>query len=216
MLIDLHIFIDSLNIVLEAKDSFTAGHSDRVADLAQQLAISMNYSKDFCENIHIAGHLHDIGKVGIPDGILLKTSKLTCAEFEVIKAHGNIGYEILKNNKGLGDIPLWVKHHHERFDGKGYPNGLKGEEIPEGSRIIALVDALDAMLSGRPYRKQISFAEVIEEIVRCQKTQFDCKMVKGFLNSLFDIKMKNLIKSRFGVNDNDFELVYKLIKEKYK
>lgn len=127
MTVDFHKFIENLTAMIEAKDNYTSGHSDRVADLSYLIAKQMGYDDQFCDKLHIGAHLHDIGKIGIPDGILLKSSKLTQEEYAVMKTHSIIGYNILKNNTGLDDIPLIIKHHHERIDGNGYPDGISGK-----------------------------------------------------------------------------------------
>ena len=127
MNIDFHLFVDNFVSAIEAKDAYTAGHSDRVADMSMLLANKIGLSEPQQFAVHMAAHLHDIGKIGIPDGILLKTGKMTEAEFEVMKGHSEIGYKILKNNPELGEISKMILHHHERYDGRGYPRGLSGD-----------------------------------------------------------------------------------------
>lgn len=143
----------------------------------------MGLEDKVCKEVHIAAHLHDIGKIGIPDGILLKTSKLTSGEFEVIKEHSAKGYEILKDIEGFDNIASIVRHHHERIDGKGYPDGLKGDEIPLGSSIITVADCFDAMTTTRSYKKTMSFIEAFEELEKYSGTQFNKDIVKYFIDT---------------------------------
>ena len=187
--VDFHEFAASLILSLESKDIYTAGHSERVADITSEIAEALDMDIRHIEYLHIAAHLHDIGKIGIPDGILLKSGPLTRAEYEVIKQHSLIGYSILKGVKGLETMAKTVKHHHERFDGKGYPDNLKGREIPLGARIIALADSFDAMTRPRPYRTAKTLQEALEEIKKNRGTQFDPEITDVFL-SIYNSKEK--------------------------
>lgn len=200
MNINFHVFIDNLVSTIEAKDFYTAGHSTRVADLAFIIANHMNLNKEICERIHIAGHLHDIGKTGIPDGILLKPGKLTKSEYEVIKDHSLIGFDILKNNASLKDIPLIIKHHHERFDGTGYPDRLKNDKIPVGSRIIAIADSFDAMVIRRTYKSPMTFESAIKELLIESNKQFDKNIVDIFLDIIKNEEKLNNIKNIFNLS----------------
>lgn len=184
MTVDFHRFIANLTAMIEAKDYYTSGHSDHVAELTYLLAQQMGLDSAFCEKLHIGAHLHDIGKIGIPDGILLKSSKLTPEEYAVIQTHSLIGYNILKNNPGLDDIPVIIKHHHERVDGKGYPDRLCTNDIPLGSRIIALADSFDAMVTNRPYKPVMTIAKATAEISACKGTQFDENVTSVFLEMM--------------------------------
>lgn len=168
-----HDIIQCLVGALEAKDLYTRGHSIRVGDKAYELAKKIGIQGEELEIIHIAGHLHDIGKIGVPDKILNKKGKLTNNEWKAIKRHPEIGSNILKNSHKLKIISKLVLHHHERWDGKGYPHRLKGENIPLGSRIIAICDSIDAMTSRRPYRKPIPWDICKEEIRKNKGIQFD-------------------------------------------
>ena len=157
-----HSFIRSLVKTIEAKDIYTAGHSDRVADISEKIAKKLGLDNELSGEIHIAAHLHDIGKIGIPEGILLKSSKLSFGEYEVIKEHSEKGYDILKDIEGFYNIALIVKHHHERYDGNGYPDKLKGDDIPLGAAIIRVADSFDAMTTTRNYKKTMSYDEAFE------------------------------------------------------
>nr|WP_320133241.1 HD-GYP domain-containing protein [uncultured Holophaga sp.] len=171
--IDIHAFIESFVHTLEARDSYTAGHSQRVSDLAGGLAGELRLPPRDILSVHIAGDLHDIGKVGIPDGILLKSGPLSSSEREIMQGHPLIGHDILKGVAGLEGIARMVLHHHERFDGRGYPGCLKGEAIPLGARILAIADSYDAMTSNRTYRPVKSHGSALEEIWRERGRQFD-------------------------------------------
>ena len=174
-----HDIIDCLVSALEAKDVYTKGHSDRVAQFASDIAFAIGFRGDALDRIHIAGHLHDIGKIGISDLILNKAGKLTFSEYENIKKHSKIGYDILSKSSELNEIALFIKHHHEAYDGTGYPDGLSGEAIPLESRILAISDAIDAMTSKRHYRNQVDFKTCRKEIERCAGGQFDPRIVKA-------------------------------------
>ncbi len=179
--ISFHTFVESLTTLIELKDSYTAGHSDRVSKLSEKIAKAMDFDKDYCEYLHIAGHLHDIGKLGIPEGILMKSGKLTEAEFNVMKQHPMIGYDVLKQNPELCKMATIIKGHHERFDGKGYPEGLKADEIDIGSCIIALADSFDAMTTTRTYREGLMLEEAIEEIQNEKGRQFHPEVADIFV-----------------------------------
>lgn len=173
--------IKSISFALDAKDQYTHGHSLRVTLYSLVLAKEMNLSDSTLEEIETAGLLHDIGKVGIPQSILCKPGKLTEEEFEIMKTHPEQGEKIVKKIKKLSIISDWLKTHHERWDGKGYPLGLSGEDIPISARIIALADTYDAMTSTRSYRNALSHEEAIAEIARCSGTQFDPKFAELFI-----------------------------------
>lgn len=172
-----HDIIECLISALEAKDAYTSGHSERVAHLSYDIGQKYGMNKKKLQQLHLAGHLHDIGKIGIPDNILNKPGRLHKDEFEIIKTHSKVGYEILSKSKKLEEIAIIVLHHHERWDGKGYPNGLKGEEIPLSSRIISLSDSIDAMVTKRPYKKSFTLDQCIEEVKNNRGIQFDPQLV---------------------------------------
>lgn len=144
--------VQALISTIEAKDAYTKGHSERVAELSAQIARKMNYSESEIEKIKYAGYLHDVGKVSLESNILNKKGELTKKEYEIVKEHPEVGADIVKNVKYLEEVADYVKYHHERLDGSGYPEGLKGDEIPEGARILAVADVYDALTSNRPYR----------------------------------------------------------------
>ena len=165
--------VKSLVSVVEAKDEYTESHSIRVAKYASFLASELKYPKSFVEDIWVAGVLHDIGKIGISDSILNKTGTLTKEEYDIIKQHPDIAYKIV-SKIGLGEnILKAIRHHHERCDGRGYPDMIKGDEIPIMASIISVADAFDAITSNRPYRKSRSMKQGIDEIVLHKGTQFN-------------------------------------------
>lgn len=166
---------------VESKDEYTNGHASRVAKYSKMFAKKLGRSDDEVEQIHNIALLHDIGKISIPDHILNKPGKLSDDEYEIMKSHSQKGYEILKDITIAPELALGAKYHHERIDGKGYPMGLKGDEIPEIAKIIAVADTFDAMYSTRPYRKKMKLEDVAAEIKRCAGTQLSEKVVKVFL-----------------------------------
>ncbi|MBE3586471.1 MAG: HD-GYP domain-containing protein [Thermoanaerobacter sp.] len=174
-----HDAVECLVAALEARDPYSCGHSRRVADMAVDLARLVGLKGRELEMVHIAAHLHDIGKIGIPDQVLRKPGRLLPHEYAIIQRHPEIGYNILVKSRQLKRVAVMVLHHHERWDGKGYPRGLKGEAIPLGSRIIALCDAVDAMTSERPYRPPLSWQQCRQEIVAGKAGQFDAVLVEA-------------------------------------
>lgn len=176
-----HDLIESIVAALEARDEYTANHSRRVSDMTEQVCFSLGMSKGECENIHIAAHVHDIGKIGIPDSILLKTVKLNDEEWNYIKMHPQIGADILSKSKLLQPLKGIVLHHHERWDGTGYPLKLKATNIPLGARIIAVSDSIDAMMSNRIYREALSLEQCKKEIKRFSGKMYDPEIVKCVL-----------------------------------
>ncbi|NDV24675.1 HD-GYP domain-containing protein [Desulfovibrio sp. JC022] len=179
-----HQFAESLGNAIDAKDHYTCSHSEEVAVVSQALGVQLGLPERDCELLHIAGHLHDIGKIGLPDSILKKEGRLTDEEYEAVKQHPTIGADIVKpvaSVSGLDHITGIILHHHERYDGGGYPHGLKGEQIPFGALIIAVADTLSAMASNRPYRQAIEFGQIVEEIKSCSGSQFDPVVVDAFL-----------------------------------
>lgn len=174
----------SLVASIQVRDSYTEEHSCRVTDLAVNVAKSMGCSSEEVESIRIAGMLHDIGKIAIPDRILLKPEKLTDYEYQVIKTHPGIGESILKPVMLLEKERKIILHHHERYDGRGYPNGLSGENIPFLSRLLAIADSYDAMTNNRPYRYAMPIDDAIGELRKNSNRQFDGKIVECFLQNI--------------------------------
>ncbi len=173
--------VKTLARVIDAKDKYTNGHSFRVALYACALAKSLNFSENEIKEIRWEGLLHDIGKIGIPDNVLNKNGHLTDSEYDLIKSHTVIGDEILKESSELKNAALTTRHHHERYDGKGYPDGLMKEEIPLHARILAIADSYDAMNSNRIYRKSLSKEVIKEELIKNRGTQFDPNLLDKFL-----------------------------------
>ncbi len=177
--------VRALADTIDAKDKYTKGHSTRVARYAVRLAKELGYSEEELSNLRNVALLHDIGKVSVPDSVLNKPDKLTDIEYEVIKSHAAVGGDILSNIAVLPGLKEAARYHHERYDGKGYPEGLKGEEIPEIARIVCIADAYDAMSSRRVYRNSLSREKIREELVKGKGTQFDPDFIEVFLR-LFD------------------------------
>lgn len=171
--IDYHEIIECITCALDAKDSYTAGHSKSVSDMAYKVCVLIGLNDNDIEKIHIAAHLHDIGKIGVPDAVLNKTTRLNEEEWKAIKKHPSIGAEILSKSGRLNELKDMVLYHHERYDGLGYPYGLKGDEIPIGSRIIAICDSIDAMTSDRCYRKAYDFRSCYGEIKKNLGKMYD-------------------------------------------
>lgn len=176
--------IKTLISAIEAKDPYTAGHSERVRKYALRIARTLKLSHKQIEAIDYAGYLHDIGKIGISDSLLTKPSALTQEEYDIVKEHPNIGHKILKHARHLSDACEIIRFEHEQYDGAGYPDGLKKSDIPIGARIIAVADAYDAMITDRPYRKALSKKEAIQRLKQGSGTQFDPKVVRAFLKIL--------------------------------
>lgn len=174
--------IKALAHAIDARDHYTFSHSDNVTRVTELIARQMGLEMAKIDDIRDACQLHDLGKIGIHDSILSKPDMLTQEEFNEIKLHSEKGAQILEPLKFLENVINIVKHHHERWDGKGYPDGLKGEEIPLGARIMTVADSYDAMVSARPYRKVgLSQHEAVEEIKKNSGTQFDPQVVEAFL-----------------------------------
>ena len=173
---------ESLANAIDAKDRYTHGHSTRVASISRQIAERAGLPEEECRKIYFSALLHDVGKIGVPDVIINKEGKLTDEEFEHIRQHPILGYQILSSIKQSPELSVGAHYHHERYDGKGYPDGLKGEEIPETARIIAVADAYDAMTSSRSYRKELSYEKTKEELRKGMGTQFDPKYAQIMLD----------------------------------
>jgi diguanylate cyclase (GGDEF)-like protein/putative nucleotidyltransferase with HDIG domain len=170
----------SLARAVDSRDAYTGSHSERVSALAEKIAEQLELTAEEIELTRLAGSLHDLGKLAIPEEILRKPSGLTDAERIVLERHPQIGYRMLES-LGVDPIADWVLHHHERWDGAGYPDGLAGEEIPLGARIIFVADAFDAMTSNRLYRDPVPIRQALREVERCSGSQFDPQVVSAFL-----------------------------------
>ena len=170
--------------IIDSKDKFASGHSVRVALYAESIALKMGIPKQEIQNLHFIALLHDIGKIAVPDSIFTKSAKLTTDEYDVIKTHTVIGAEILKDIKLIPGVAEGSLYHHEHYDGTGYPQGLKGDNIPLAARIISIADAYDSMTSDRVYRNKMNTAEIIAEFERCLGTQFDPEIGEIFVSML--------------------------------
>jgi HD-GYP domain-containing protein (c-di-GMP phosphodiesterase class II) len=173
--------ICAFNQLLDLKDLNTGVHSTRLAEWALHVAGELGLEGSSLSDIEVAALLHDIGKIGIPDAILQKPAKLTEQEYDLMKKHPEYGWAVLRNVPGMERASLIILHHHESFDGRGYPAGLKGEEIPVGSRIVSVIDSFDAMVSSRPYREGLPFEEAERRLLQARGTQFDPEVVDRFL-----------------------------------
>ena len=171
----------SLSKIIDARDPYVGGHAAKVADYAIAIAHELNVPEHRLKSLRQAGFLHDIGKIGISEQVLHKPDKLTNEEYEYVKKHAALGAEFLETCRGLRHLAPFVRHHHERWDGMGYPDRLRGEEIELEARILSVCNSAEAMASDRPYRKGMSLDEMIEEIRRCAGTQFDPNVATAFI-----------------------------------
>lgn len=188
-----HSFLIAMAASIDAKDHYTSGHSQRVAYWGREIAMAIGLSKENVEEVYFGGILHDIGKIGIEDEILNKDGKLTPEEFDKIKQHTVIGYEIVKQAGVFQELLPAIRSHHERIDGKGYPDGLINDEIPLVARILAISDAFDAMVSDRPYRQGVPVEIALERIEEASGTQFDEKLAKVFIQIIRNMPHDELI-----------------------
>jgi len=176
-------YFDTIRAVansVEARDAYTRGHSNRVAEISKIIAVEMGWGRRDLEMIDWGGVLHDLGKVGISDSILNKPGKLTDEEFAIMKSHPSIGAQIISGIAFLEPLMPYIAQHHERYDGRGYPAGFKGEEIAIQGRLLAIADTFDAMTSDRPYRKGLAAQIAYDEILKCSGSQFDPVLVRAF------------------------------------
>jgi putative nucleotidyltransferase with HDIG domain len=194
--------LHSLTESIDAKDPYTCGHSQRVAAISRRLAEELGFSPDHVRHVYLSGLLHDIGKIGVSESILCKNGRLTDAEYDLIKQHPVIGAKILKRIRHLEPVVPGVLTHHERPDGKGYPNRLSGEDVPIEGRIVGLADSWDAMTSDRTYRAGKPVAEAAAEIRRCARSQFDERLVEIFLGWDLEYYMREI--QHMGGSDISF------------
>jgi HD-GYP domain-containing protein (c-di-GMP phosphodiesterase class II) len=173
--------ICAMNQLLDLKDLNTGVHSTRLAEWAVRIGRDLGLDDECLRDLEAAAILHDIGKIGVPDAILRKPAKLTEEEYAVIKKHPEYGWAVLRGVPGFERVSLFVLHHHEAFDGKGYPAGLRGDEIPIGSRIVSVMDSFDAMVSSRPYRKGLPVEEAIRRLDADSGKQFDPIVTPQFI-----------------------------------
>ena len=192
---------------IDAKDEYTGGHSARVANYAEALARALGKNEKYCQNIHYIGLMHDIGKIGVPDSILNKKGSLVQDEFSLMRLHTSIGCEIIGGIETVAGLKEGVLHHHERYDGTGYPEGLIGEHIPEVARILCIADSYDAMTSNRIYRRRLSDDEVRNEYVKYSGIQFDPYMAAVFVKLLDSKKIKPETHDGFETTDGDHSSV---------
>ncbi len=178
-----HDLVECITSALDARDPYTGDHSRRVSDMACFLCRKLGMSEDDVQEIHIAGHLHDIGKIGIPDRVLLKEGRLDDEEWQLMKKHPEIGAGIMSKSENFTRIAAILLHHHERWDGKGYPFGAKGDEIPLGARIIAVCDSIDAMASKRSYRNALPMDAVRGEIEKNIGVMYDPEIAQLALDN---------------------------------
>jgi putative nucleotidyltransferase with HDIG domain len=202
--------IHSLVLALDSRDPYTAGHSSRVALYSLWIARKLGVSEEECKHFHRAALMHDIGKIGVPDRILLKSDSLNQEEFQVMISHTTIGARILSRvepEERMIQATQVAKYHHEKMDGSGYPEGLKGTAIPFYARIVAVADAFDAMTTDRPYAKGRSYKEGVDEIIRCRGTHFDPMVVDAFHSVMLE---KN-----YFMNEKDRHLLDMIEEQKH-
>ena len=178
--------IIALSAAVEARDSYTVGHMHHISEYSTAVARELGLGSEEITDIRIAGLLHDLGKIGIPDNILLKPGKLDKTEYDIMKSHPTVGVKIIESIESLKSSSAIIGSHQEQYDGEGYPKGLKGKDIPLGARIVAVADAFDAMTTTRPYRMAMSYKEAFEELKRYSGTQFDPEVVRCFTKVLKD------------------------------
>jgi putative two-component system response regulator len=194
-----------LALAVEAKDTYTEGHLRRLSSYSEQLAVAIGLSAEQVKAIRFGGLLHDIGKISIEDAILRKPGRLTTEEYEQIKRHPEFGARIIQAMRFANDVGPIIRHHHERWDGNGYPAGLAGENIPIGARIVAIVDAYDAMMTDRPYRKSLGLEETTRRLREGRGREWDAALLDRFLEM---IERGQLVEPSLEQSLNISELVY--------
>ncbi|MCL2718352.1 MAG: HD domain-containing protein [Lachnospiraceae bacterium] len=195
--------LTAISSAIDAKDSYTSGHSVRVAAYSVEIAKRMGMSKEFTENLYYIGLLHDVGKIGIPDTIINKPDKLTDAEFDIMKQHSGIGKEILKEITAIHNMTAGAEEHHERWDGKGYQQGIAGKDITLEARIIAAADSYDAMSSDRSYRKALPKEVILEEFKNCRGSQFDPEIADIMIRLIERDHFAIIISDTIGIFDTN-------------
>lgn len=194
--------LETLAGTIDAKDKYTNGHSMRVATYATRLAEELGWDQERIEKLRYEALLHDIGKIGVPDAILNKPSKLTDVEFDLIKSHTVVGADILKNMVAVPNATEVARYHHERFDGRGYPSNVSGNSIPINARIVCIADSFDAMSSDRIYRKALKREIILDELIKGKGTQFDPELLDVFLKLYEEHKLDNVITMAFESENN--------------
>lgn len=179
-----HNIMRTLGDLVEGRDAGTSGHCKRLANYSLAIAKELGLTKSQCEALDAGGYLHDIGKVAVPDRILLKPSKLTAEEYEIMKKHVDFGWQLMCNMPSMGETARIVRHHHEHYDGSGYPDGLKGGQIPITARVLALADVFDALIARRPYKDPFPLDEALAIIRKDTETHFDPVVVDAFFRAL--------------------------------
>jgi len=184
--------VETLVRTIQAKDQYTAGHSTRVSRYALMIADKLGMSTKDKHQLYLAAMLHDIGKIGVPDDLLNRPGKLSDSEMERVRSHVQVGASMIEMLGEMHEIVPLIRHHHECWDGSGYPDGLKGEQIPLVSRIIAVADMYDAMTSDRPYRKRRSHQFAVDELIAASGIKIDTRVAEAFLDVLKDIVPQNV------------------------
>lgn len=203
--------IHSLVLALDSRDPYTAGHSSRVALYSLWIARKLGWPEEECKHFHRAALMHDIGKIGVPDRILLKADSLDEEEFHVMASHTTMGARILSRMEPLDRMrqaTQVAKYHHEKMDGTGYPDRLKGEDIPFDARIVAVADAFDAMTTDRPYAMGRSYRAGIEELIRCRGTHFDPIVVDAFREVMEE---RHYLGARGGSYTEELDMTYEAL-----
>jgi hypothetical protein len=210
--------VRSFAAAIDIKDKYTQGHSERVGKYSEIIAREMGWNEEQVEGIAVAGYLHDVGKLVVERDIINAPYRIDAKASSELNRHPVAGYEILSPiHHPYADIPLMARHHHERIDGRGYPDGLMGDQIPLGARIVALADSFDAMTTDRPYRRRRSFPDVVDDLRRNTGKQFDCSVVVAFCQALLkelegETKERRIMKL-LGKNYFDSEQIAPLLKE---
>ena len=205
--------IEALLNAIEARDRYTEGHSRRVGEYAKFIAKVLGFDETYQNNIYKAGLFHDVGKIGIPDVILLKPSKLSPNEYKIMKMHSIFSYEILKHVEMLSDVIMGIRGHHERWDGKGYPDGLKGEQIPIEARILTIADSFDAIITSRPYKSAMTLNRAKQELIDNAGSQFDPKIIEKiepYIEEMYNMG-KEIEKQKVSLFPEDIEEIRKNI-----